>query len=116
MTVAPRYFYALALAGFFGLFGLLMLWNTVFAPSTRFPVALVLLLAVGPLLLPLAGLLNARPRSLVWTAYLSLPYFVHGCMEAFANPNERLFAGLEVVLSLMLFCGSSFYVRFNKQP
>ena len=116
MNVPPRLFYALAVVGFFGLFALLMLWNTVFAPSVRFPVALVLLFAIGPLLLPLRGLLNARSRSLVWLSYLSLPYFVHGCIETFANADERLFAGLEVALSLLLFCGSSFYVRFNKQP
>ncbi|MEQ1531454.1 MAG: DUF2069 domain-containing protein, partial [Methylococcales bacterium] len=55
MTSNPTYFYTLALVGFFGLFVLLMLWPTVLAPATHFPVALVLLVTVTPLLLPMRG-------------------------------------------------------------
>ena len=50
MTIKPLYFYTTALIGFFGLFALLMLWNTLLAPSSRFPVALILLVTVTPLL------------------------------------------------------------------
>lgn len=111
MTIKPIYCYIIALAGFFGLFALLMLWNTVIAPSTRFPVALVLLVAVTPLLLPMRGLLDRNPRSCAWAAYVSLIYFLHGTAEAYVNDSERLYASLEVILSLMLFFGSAFYVR-----
>lgn len=111
MKINPIYYYRLALAGFFGLFVLLMLWNTVLAPSTHFPVALVLLIAVTPLLLPMRGLLDRKPRSCAWAAYVSLIYFLHGSAEAYVNADERLYASLEVLLSLMLFFGSAFYVR-----
>ncbi len=111
MTIKPIYCYIIALIGFFGLFALLMLWNTVLAPSIRFPVALVLLVAVTPLLLPMRGLLDRNPRSCAWAAYVSLIYFLHGTAEAYVNADERLYASLEVLLSLMLFFGSAFYVR-----
>jgi len=111
MTIKPIYCYITALAGFFGLFALLMLWNTILAPSTRFPVALVLLVAVTPLLLPMRGLLDRNPRSCAWAAYVSLIYFLHGTAEAYVNADERLYASLEVMLSLMLFFGTAFYVR-----
>ncbi|WP_027147977.1 DUF2069 domain-containing protein [Methylobacter tundripaludum] len=111
MTIKPIYCYIIALAGFFGLFALLMLWNTILSPSTRFPVALVLLVAVTPLLLPMRGLLDRNPRSCAWAAYVSLIYFLHGTAEAYVNPDERLYASLEVMLSLMLFFGTAFYVR-----
>jgi len=111
MIIKPIYCYIAALAGFFGLFVLLMLWNTVLSPSTRFPVALVLLVAVTPLLLPMRGLLDRNPRSCAWAAYVSLIYFLHGTAEAYVNPDERLYASLEVMLSLMLFFGTAFYVR-----
>jgi uncharacterized membrane protein len=111
MTIKPIHFYIVALCGFFGLFALLMLWNTVLAPSTRFPVALVLLVGVTPLLLPMRGLLDKNPRSCAWAAYISLIYFLHGTAEAYVNPDERLYASLEIVLSLMLFFGTAFYVR-----
>jgi uncharacterized membrane protein len=115
LTFKPIGFYYLALASFFGLFGLLMLWNTVFSPSTSFPVALILLIAVTPLLLPMRGLLNRNRKSCAWAAYISLIYFIHGCVEAYANTDERLFAVLEVLLSLLLFFGTLGYVRFAEK-
>ena len=111
MNIKPIYCYITALTGFFGLFALLMLWNTVLVPSTRFPVALVLLAAVTPLLLPMRGLLDRKPKSCAWAAYISLIYFIHGSVETYVNVDERLYAALEVMLSLMLFFGSAFYVR-----
>jgi uncharacterized membrane protein len=113
MNIKPIYCYIIALTGFFGLFALLMLWNTVLAPSTRFPVALVLLITITPLLLPMRGLLDRKPRSCAWAAYVSLIYFLHGTAEAYVNAGERLYAVLEVMLSLMLFFGSAFYVRMS---
>ncbi|MGZ5029734.1 MAG: DUF2069 domain-containing protein [Methylobacter sp.] len=113
MTIKPIYCYIMALTGFFGLFALLMLWNTVLAPSPRFPVTLVLLVAVTPLLLPMRGLLERKLKSCAWAAYVSLIYFLHGTAEAYVNADERLYASLEVMLSLMLFFGSAFYIRLT---
>ncbi|MGR9087076.1 MAG: DUF2069 domain-containing protein [Gammaproteobacteria bacterium] len=101
-----------AMAGFFGLFTLLMLWPTVLAPPSRFPVAMVLLVTVTPLLLPMRRLMAADPKGCAWSAYLSLPYFIHGAGEAYANSGERLYAALEILFSLMLFFGASLYIRF----
>ncbi|TAN66336.1 MAG: DUF2069 domain-containing protein [Methylobacter sp.] len=113
MNIKPIYCYITALTGFFGLFALLMLWNTILAPSAHFPVALVLLVAVTPLLLPMRGLLDRNPRSCAWAAYISLIYFIHGSVETYVNADERLYSSLEVILSLMLFFGSAFYVRLT---
>jgi uncharacterized membrane protein len=112
MRIKPIYYHYLALAGFFGLFALLMVWNTLLTPFSKFPVALILLITVTPLLLPMRGLLNCKPKSCAWAAYISLIYFLHGSVEAYANPSERLYALLEVMLSLMLFLGSTLYVLF----
>ena len=112
MTIKPLFFYTTALIGFFGLFALLMLWNTLLAPSSRFPVALILLVTVTPLLLPLRGLLNRNPRSCAWMGYISLFYFIHGAIETYAN-SERLYPSLELTFSLMLFFGTTLYVRFS---
>ena len=92
-----------------------MLWHTQFAPSVRFPVALVLLVTVTPLLLPMRGLLHGNTKSCAWAAYVSLIYFIHGSAEAYVNSAERLYAMLEIVLSLMLFLGATFYVRLRKK-
>ena len=112
MSIKPIYYYTVAMAGFLGLFALLMLWNTVLAPSSRFPVALMLLITVTPLLLHMRGLLDRKPKSCAWMAYISLIYFIHGSTEVYANVNERLYASLEIMFSLMLFFGATLYVRF----
>jgi uncharacterized membrane protein len=111
MNIKPIYCYIIALTGFFGLFALLMLWNTVLAPSSRFPVALILLITVTPLLLNLRGLLDRNTKSCAWMAYISLAYFIHGSVEAYVNTNGRLYPSLEIILSLMLFFGTTIYVR-----
>ncbi|MDD5577869.1 MAG: DUF2069 domain-containing protein [Methylobacter sp.] len=116
MGIKPIYYHYLALTGFFGLFALLMLWNTILAPIHNLPVALILLITVTPLLLPMLGLLNCQPKSCAWAAYISLIYFIHGSVEAYVNSSERLYAALEIMLSLMLFFGSTLYVRFAKTP
>jgi len=115
MTIKPIYYHYLALAGFFGLFALLMLWHTVLAPSARFPVALMLLVTVTPLLIPMRGLLAANLKSCAWAAYISLFYFIHGSAEAYVGGTERLYASIEIMLSLMLFLGAALYVRFSKR-
>jgi len=113
MTIKPLYFYTTALIGFFGLFALLMLWNTVLVPTSGFPVALILLVTVTPLLLPLRGLLNRNTRSCAWMGYLSLFYFIHGAIETYANTSQRIYPLLELIFSLMLFFGTTLYVRFS---
>lgn len=113
-SIARKSFYA-ALAGYFGLFFLLMVWNTVLFPSTRLPVALVLIFAVGPLLLPLRGFLDGNTRKCSWLAYISLFYFMHGIGEAYANVAERGLAAMEIVFSLILFFGATYYVRYHAQ-
>jgi uncharacterized membrane protein len=45
-------------------------------------------------------------------AYISLIYFLHGSVEAYANTNGRFYPSLEIILSLMLFFGTTLYVRF----
>lgn len=112
MNIKPSYYHTVALAGFLGLFALVMLWNSVLAPSSRFPVALMLVITVTPLLLNMRGLLARKPKSCAWMAYISLIYFIHGSIETYANVSERLYASLEVLLSLMLFFGATLYVRF----
>jgi uncharacterized membrane protein len=113
MKIAPRFLYLIALTGFFGLFSLLMLWNTVLTPVGKIPVALLLLITITPLLLPMRGFLDGNLKSCAWLAYISLIYFIHGCAEAYANASTRHYALLEIALSMMIFFGTSFYIRLT---
>jgi len=104
------HFYYAGMTGFFGLFLLLMAWHTVLSPSTRFPTALILIISVGPLLLPFKGFLNRNLKSCTLMSYLSLPYFIHGVTEAYVDQGQRPCALLEVLFSLLLCFGAGFYV------
>jgi uncharacterized membrane protein len=42
-------------------------------------------------------------------------YFIHGSIETYSNPDERYYAALEVVFSLLLFLGAIGYVRWIKK-
>ncbi len=101
----------LALAGHLGLLGWLLLWFTWLAPPRHTPVAVALLGFAGPLLLPLRGLLHGRAYTHAWTSLLSLLYFTHGVVLAWAEPGERTWALVEVALSLVLFTGAAWYAR-----
>lgn len=113
MKISPNFAYRIALIGFFGLFTLLMLWNTILTPASNLPVALMLVVTVTPLLLPMRGFLDKRLKSCAWLAYISLIYFVHGCVEAYVNASTRPYALLEILLSMMIFFGATFYIRLS---
>ena len=115
IAISKRYYY-LALTSYFSLFFLLMAWNTLIFPSTQFPVALVLIVFITPLLLPLRGFLHGRKKSSAWLGYISLIYFMHGISEAYVNSAERLLAVLEILFSLLLFLGIMFYLRNLGKP
>ena len=105
----------LCLGFYFCLFGLLVVWNAWLAPSAYFPVALVLLVMVSPLLLPLRGLLHGRPYTHMWAGLLALLYFTHGLMEAYVNPAERLYAVTEALLAVGLFSAAVLYARWRSR-
>lgn len=108
-----RVAYGATLAGHLGLLALVMAW-TIWLSPPALPVALVLVLWAGPLLLPLRGLLHGRRYTFQWTSFLALVYFVHGAVEAFAGPAERGLALVEVALSLLLYGGAVTYARLTR--
>lgn len=101
------------LVGYFGLLILLVAWNAWLSPPDTMPVALVLLLLVGPLLLPMRGLLHGRRYTHAWTSFLAMFYFILGVGTAWADPAERMLGILEVLFSTLLYLGTILYVRWN---
>ncbi len=41
---------------------------------------------------------------------------VHGIVEAYASPDDRLYASIEVILSNMLFWGATYFIKSLKMP
>lgn len=102
---------AATLTGYFGLFGLLLLWFAVLEPPSRLPVALALLLWAGPLLFPLRGLLHGRPYTHAWVSFLALFYFAFGVFHVAGTMARPWLAWLEIGFSALLFAGAIGYAR-----
>ena len=112
---AARLSYSLMLAGYFGTLILLTAWFAWLFPPTRAPVALVLLLVVGPLLLPLRGILHARRYTIAWSCFLALLYFIHGVLEAWHTAPTRIAGIAEVVFTTLWFVSAIAYIQATKQ-
>ena len=76
--------------------------------------ALALLLIVGPLLLPLRGLLHARRYTISWSCFLALLYFTHGVVEAWHTAPTRTLGMAEVVFTSLWFVGAIAYIRVTR--
>lgn len=105
-------FRLLMMSSYFGLLILLTLWITVLESDHVLPIALLLILAVGPLLLILRGLLHARPKTSAWAIFLSFPYFAHGIGEWVSTKGNTLLGSIETLLSTGLFLGAMLSVRY----
>lgn len=102
---------ALALAGYFGTFALIIAWYGWLSPPQRLPVYIALLALGAPLLLPLRGLLHGRRYTYAWSLFLALGYFAHALIEGYSTPQDRGLAGLELLLVMFWFAGAVKYVR-----
>lgn len=109
----PRIAYILTLIGYLGTLALLTAWYSWLAPSTHFPVALVLLVLVLPLLFPLRGLLHGRPYTFSWSCFLALLYFTHGVIEAYSTAAAQHLAIAEIALASLWFISAIAYVRLG---
>jgi len=105
---------ALTLVGYLGLF-FLMLGSVALGPALPVPRVLVLLILVGPLLLPLRGLLAGRPYTHIWASYLAIFYFIVAILNITGGAPPWL-AIPQLVLVLAWFVGCYLYVRHRERP
>lgn len=106
----------LALAFYFALLVLTLLWEGWLAPA-RHPVFWLVLKTV-PLLLLLPGLWRDRPKSYLSAGLLMLPYFVEGVVLAWTLRAQPLawdgalgLAWLETALTLGVFTCATLHAR-----
>ncbi len=104
----------ITLGGYFGLWLLLLLWYGWLAPSATLGKGLVLGFLLIPLLAPLHGLITGKSYTYAWSSMLSLLYFAHAIGEAWTLSDERVYAFIELVLSLMWFGGALMYLQARK--
>jgi uncharacterized membrane protein len=98
--------YSAARGSYLSLIVLVILWEGWLAPSTYAPPAVWLTLKSVPLLLPLRGVLLARPRSIVIASLVLLLYMLEAIVllwvareQSLIGISERSLALIELVLT-----------------
>ncbi len=110
--MTPKRSLYITLSGYFALLLLLVLWHGFIYPADKQP-WLILAFIIAPLLFPLKGLLNEKPYTYAWTSFVILLYFMHGVVETWANEEQRLYAIIEVYLSVQIYIGAIYYARLQ---
>ena len=110
--MTPKTSLYITLSGYFSLLFLLITWHGFIFPAEKQP-WLILGFIIAPLLFPLKGLLKETPYTYAWTSFLILLYFMHGTVEVWANAEQRIFAAIEIYLSVQVYIGAIYYARLQ---
>jgi uncharacterized membrane protein len=102
-----------SLASYLGLIAWSMAWITLLGNVAREHISIWLLLFVGPLLLPLRGVLAGRDKALIWGALVGLLYLLHGGTAAWSDPGQRWLGLIEAALSLIYLVSASYFIRWR---
>lgn len=101
----------LTLLGYFGLLAGLFAWHLIIAPPAKHLMSVIIFFQIGPLMLPLFGLLNGKLYTHAWAMYLAIFYFVVGVWYA-GHDEDRIIGLYVVACSLLFFAGTVVYTRF----
>ena len=113
MSANTRFFRLLALGSYLGLLGWVVLWHFVLTREGQYSALFLLLMWVLPLLLPLKGLIQARPYTHAWANFILMFYLLHGLTGIYALEQETWFAAIETLLACLAFIGCSFFARLR---
>jgi len=91
------------LFAYFGILAWQLIWIGLLPPPTGPRNLWLTVFALLPLLIPLAGLVRERHRSMIWAGVLLLLYFTAGITEAWTNPAHRWPALIQVTLVIVYF-------------
>ena len=114
-STATRVARAAALFAAIGLLLLMPAWILWLSPPINWDRWFLLAISTLPLLPPLAGLLRGRPYTYAWSGFISMLYFTHGVVEAWADSDVRWLALTEVLLAVMLYLGGMLYARWRSR-
>ncbi|AMO57129.1 membrane protein [Endozoicomonas montiporae CL-33] len=80
-------------------------------PGSRLAITAIQLI---PLMLPLPGLLQRRPRSGAWLCFILCFYFISGVLSVSAHPDSP-HGWLTASISCLLFSVSLLFIRWQSQ-
>ena len=113
MSAKTQRFRVLALASHLGLLAWISVWQLFLTTDQQYSLVFIFLLYVLPLLLPLYGIVKAKPYTHAWANFIALYYLLHGLTVFYAVDSERWLAAVEVVLVVGMFTGCSVFARLR---
>lgn len=111
MSPSTRFYRFLALGSHLTLLVWVTLWHFALGSESQYSALFLFLFYVLPLLLPLPGMIKAKPYTHAWANFVVLLYIIHGITVAYAVSDERWYAAIEIVLATLTFCGCSVFAR-----
>ena len=103
----------LALLSYLGLLAWVTLWQFVLVEERVYGTLFIAIVYILPLLLPLRGIIAGKPYTHAWANFIALYYLMHGFTVLYAEPAERWFAVIELLLVVGMFTGCSVYARLR---
>ncbi len=105
-----------AVTAYLSLFVLLMAWLLWLDPPDEALRSIALITLVGPLLIPLRGVLYGRRYTVAWSTIIILIYFVHGVTSVAVSGPGRWLGMAEIALAAIYFTTAVSYVRLSSRP
>jgi uncharacterized membrane protein len=107
-----RYRY-LALIGHVGLLAWMTIWYLILSDSHEYSMTFVIVIYLLPLLLPLHGIIKAKPYTHAWSCFIVLWYLMHSATVMYVEPSYIYHAIVEMVFVIMMFVGCSMFARLR---
>lgn len=103
----------LALVSYLLLLAWVIIWQFVLVENRVYSTLFLALFYVLPLLLPLRGIIAGKPYTHAWANFVVLFYVIHGFTVVYAEPAERAYAIIELLLATGMFIGCAAFARMR---
>lgn len=112
MTSSIARYRWLALVSYLGLVLCVVLWQFATDYSQQSTLFKVLVYVV-PLAFPLLGIVRGKPYTHAWANFILMWYFLHSLTMLYIAPEQRVWAGVELLLTTLAFAGCTLYARYQ---
>ncbi|MDK9762178.1 DUF2069 domain-containing protein [Vibrio sp. D420a] len=113
MSPKTKLFRYFALVGNLLLLGWVVAWQMTLSPHPHLDNVTLAIAWAVPLLLPLPGILAAKPYTHAWANFILMLYFLHALTILYVDGGERMLAAVELLLTTLGFAGNILFARFR---
>jgi uncharacterized membrane protein len=115
MSPKVKQYRYLALVGHLGLLAWMSIWYLVLTGARDYSFLFIFIVYLLPLLLPLHGIIKAKPYTHAWSCFVVLWYFMHSATTMYVEPSYFLHASIEMIFVIMMFTGCAMFARLRGQ-